>query len=122
MDARTHRLLHAPIGTTLLRLAAPNVVVMLVQALVGLIETAFVAGLGTDRRVATPLGSLMTMPRTASARASSGARTRFRWPLPASACPSTSMSAPSGRLELRIPPDMRFSSTGEGTRDGALSD
>lgn len=48
MDARTHRLLHAPIGPTLLRLAAPNVVVMLVQALVGLIETAFVAGLGTD--------------------------------------------------------------------------
>ncbi len=48
MDARTHRLLHAPIGPTLLRLAAPNVVVMLAQALVGLIETAFVAGLGTD--------------------------------------------------------------------------
>ncbi|MGF3026732.1 MATE family efflux transporter [Methylobacterium aquaticum] len=48
MDARTHRLLHAPIGPTLLRLAAPNVVVMLVQSLVGLIETAFVAGLGTD--------------------------------------------------------------------------
>ena len=41
MDARTHRLLHAPIGPTLLRLAVPNVVVMLVQALVGLIETAF---------------------------------------------------------------------------------
>ncbi|GJD51362.1 hypothetical protein OPKNFCMD_4116 [Methylobacterium crusticola] len=48
MDDRTRRLLHGPIGPTLLRLAAPNVVVMLVQALVGLIETAFVAGLGTD--------------------------------------------------------------------------
>ena len=48
MDARTRRLIEAPIGATLLRLAAPNVLVMLVQASVGLIETWFVAGLGTD--------------------------------------------------------------------------
>ena len=48
MDARTRRLIEAPIGTTLLALAAPNVLVMLVQASVGLIETWFVAGLGTD--------------------------------------------------------------------------
>ena len=48
MDARTRRLLEAPIGSTLLRLAAPNVVVMLVQASIGLIETYFVAELGTD--------------------------------------------------------------------------
>ena len=48
MDARTRRLLEAPIGPTLLRLAAPNVLVMLVQASIGLIETYFVAALGTD--------------------------------------------------------------------------
>ncbi|ACL55099.1 MATE family efflux transporter [Methylobacterium nodulans] len=48
MDDRTRRLLRGPIGPTLLRLAVPNVLVMLVQAGVGLIETAFVAGLGTD--------------------------------------------------------------------------
>ncbi|MGY2050269.1 MATE family efflux transporter [Methylobacterium sp. JK268] len=48
MDDRTRRLLHGPILPTLLRLAVPNVVVMLVQSSVGLIETAFVAGLGTD--------------------------------------------------------------------------
>ncbi|WP_375460376.1 MATE family efflux transporter [uncultured Enterovirga sp.] len=48
MDARTRRLLEAPIGPTLLRLAAPNVVVMMVQASIGLIETYFVAALGTD--------------------------------------------------------------------------
>ena len=48
MDERTRRLLTAPIGATLLRLAAPNVLVMLVQASIGLIETYFVAGLGTD--------------------------------------------------------------------------
>lgn len=48
MDARTRRLLEAPIGRTLLRLAVPNVLVMLVQTSTGLIETYFVARLGTD--------------------------------------------------------------------------
>jgi len=47
-DPRTRRLLEAPIVPTLLRLAAPNVAVMLAQASVGLIETYFVGKLGTD--------------------------------------------------------------------------
>jgi putative MATE family efflux protein len=46
-DARTRRLLDGPIAGTLVRLAAPNVLVMFVQAGVGLIETYFVAKLGT---------------------------------------------------------------------------
>ena len=37
-----------PIGATLLRLAWPNIVLTMVQASVGLIETYFVAKLGTD--------------------------------------------------------------------------
>ncbi len=41
-------LLEAPIAPTLLRLALPNVLVMLAQAGVGLIETYFVGKLGTD--------------------------------------------------------------------------
>ncbi len=41
-------MLEAPIASTLLRLAAPNVLVMLAQASVGLIETYFVGKLGTD--------------------------------------------------------------------------
>lgn len=48
MDPRTRLLLEAPIGSTLLRLAAPNIVVMVAQAAVGLIETYFVGKLGTD--------------------------------------------------------------------------
>ncbi|MDW5443540.1 MATE family efflux transporter [Polaromonas sp. SM01] len=48
LDPRTRLLLEAPIATTLLRLAAPNVLVMLAQAGVGLIETYFVGQLGTD--------------------------------------------------------------------------
>ncbi len=48
LAARTRLLLEAPIVPTLLRLAAPNVLVMFVQASVGLIETYFVAKLGTD--------------------------------------------------------------------------
>jgi putative MATE family efflux protein len=47
-DPRTRRLLEAPITSTLLRLAAPNMLVMVVQASVGLIETYFVGKLGTD--------------------------------------------------------------------------
>ncbi|MDP9899304.1 MATE family efflux transporter [Variovorax ginsengisoli] len=48
IDPRTRRLLEAPIVATLLRLAAPNVLVMVAQAAVGLIETYFVGKLGTD--------------------------------------------------------------------------
>ncbi len=47
-DPRTRVLLKGPMVSTLLRLATPNVLVMFVQASVGLIETYFVAKLGTD--------------------------------------------------------------------------
>ena len=39
MDTRTRALLEAPIAPTLLRLAAPNVLVLAAQAAAGLIET-----------------------------------------------------------------------------------
>jgi putative MATE family efflux protein len=45
---RTEQLLHGPIAWTLLRLSTPNILVMLAQAATGLIETYFVARLGTD--------------------------------------------------------------------------
>src|SRR5271170_7610463 len=48
MDPRTAILLEAPVGRTILRLALPNVVVMVMQASIGLIETYFVAKLGLD--------------------------------------------------------------------------
>jgi Na+-driven multidrug efflux pump len=48
LDPRTRLLLEAPIARTLLRLAAPNLLVMVVQASVGLIEVYFVGKLGTD--------------------------------------------------------------------------
>ena len=53
--ARRTSKLEAPIGTTLLRLAIPNVVVMVVQAMIGLIETYFVAKLGVDALAAMAL-------------------------------------------------------------------
>lgn len=46
MDPRTRLLLQAPVVPTVLRLAAPNLLVMIVQAGVGLIETYFVGKLG----------------------------------------------------------------------------
>ena len=48
MNPRTQALLEAPILPTLLRLGAPNVLVMLAQAGTGLVETYFVGQLGTD--------------------------------------------------------------------------
>src|SRR5688572_6374491 len=48
LDPRTRRLLEGPIAGTLLRLAWPNVLVMLAQASTGLIETWFVSRLGLD--------------------------------------------------------------------------
>lgn len=48
MDGRTRRLLEAPLMPTLARMAAPNILVMMVQTSIGLIETYFVAALGTD--------------------------------------------------------------------------
>jgi MATE family, multidrug efflux pump len=48
LDPRTRLLLDAPIARTLLRLAWPNITVMLAQASVGLIETWWVSRLGLD--------------------------------------------------------------------------
>src|SRR6476619_3760914 len=48
VDPRTRLLIEAPIARTLLRLAVPNIVVMVVQASVGLIEMYFIGHLGTD--------------------------------------------------------------------------
>jgi putative MATE family efflux protein len=47
-DPRTRALLEGPIAATLVRLAAPNMLVMLAQTSVGLVETYFVGKLGTD--------------------------------------------------------------------------
>src|SRR5713101_2878242 len=64
-DPRTRLLLEAPIAGTLLRLATPNVLVMVVQAAVGLIETYFIGQLGTDALAGValvfPLVMLMQM-------------------------------------------------------------
>jgi len=48
MDPRTRALLEGPIAKTLLRMAGPNVLVMVAQAASGLIETYFIGKLGTD--------------------------------------------------------------------------
>ena len=48
MDPRTRTLLEAPIVPTLVRLAAPNLLVMLIQAGVALVEAYFIGMLGTD--------------------------------------------------------------------------
>jgi putative MATE family efflux protein len=47
-DPRTRALVEGPIAKTLVRLAAPNMLVMLAQTCVGLIETYFIGKLGTD--------------------------------------------------------------------------
>ncbi len=65
LDPRTRMLLEAPIVPTLLRLALPNVLVMVAQASIGLIETYFVCKLGLDAlagmALVFPLVMLMQM-------------------------------------------------------------
>nr|WP_242671399.1 MATE family efflux transporter [Hylemonella gracilis] len=65
MDARTRRLLEAPLVPLLLTLAAPNVLIMVAQALAGLIETWFIGRLGTaalaGMALVFPLVMLMQM-------------------------------------------------------------
>ena len=48
MSTRTRRLLEAPVAPTLLRLAAPNVLVMILQAVVATMDAVFVGWLGSD--------------------------------------------------------------------------
>jgi putative MATE family efflux protein len=48
LDRRTQTLLQAPLLPLLLRLAAPNILLMVAQSATGLIETYFIAKLGTD--------------------------------------------------------------------------
>ena len=64
-DPRTQRLLEAPILPLLVRMALPNVLIMLAQASTGLIETFWVSKLGTDAlagmALVFPVVMLMTM-------------------------------------------------------------
>src|SRR4029077_11066775 len=55
VDSRTRELLRGAIVPTLLRLAWPNILVMLAQASTGLIETWWVSRLGTDALAGTAL-------------------------------------------------------------------
>jgi Na+-driven multidrug efflux pump len=48
MAARTRSLLEAPTVPTLLRLAAPNIAVMVVQAVVSTCEVYFIGWLGSE--------------------------------------------------------------------------
>ncbi len=57
-DPRTRALIEGPIAATLIRLAAPNMLVMLAQTSVGLVETYFIGKLGT----AALAGVALTFP------------------------------------------------------------
>src|SRR3954453_13356635 len=48
MDPRTKALIEAPIVPTLIRLAVPNIIMTVVQASTGLIETYYIGRLGND--------------------------------------------------------------------------
>ncbi len=64
-DPRTRALVEGPIAPTLIRLAVPNIAVMLAQTSVGLVETYFIGKLGTDPlagvALAFPVVMLMQM-------------------------------------------------------------
>ena len=54
MDPRTRALLEAPIAPTLLRLAVPNMLVLVAQAAAGLIETILPSRACASSRQPTP--------------------------------------------------------------------
>ena len=58
MNPRLTRMLHGPIAPTLLRMAWPNVLMMLAQSATGLLEMWFLARLGTDALA----GAALVMP------------------------------------------------------------
>ena len=73
MDPRTRVLLEAPIAATLLRLAVPNMLVMLAQAAAGLVETSFIGKVGTDALAGVALVfSLVMLMQMMSAGAMGG--------------------------------------------------
>src|SRR4029077_13458712 len=63
MDPSTRRLLEGPIAPTLLRLAAPNVVMLVAQVAISILEAYYVGWLGADAlagvSVTLPLVMLM---------------------------------------------------------------
>ena len=82
LNPRTRALLEAPILPTLLRLGAPNVLVMGAQAGVGLVETYFVGRLGTDAlagmALVFPLVMLMQMMAAGAVARAAATWTRIR--------------------------------------------
>jgi hypothetical protein len=57
VDRRTRELLEAPLIRLMLRLAAPNALVMMTTTCIGLIELYFVAKLGVDSLMRSARGS-----------------------------------------------------------------
>ena len=79
-DPRTRLLLEAPIAATLVRLASPNMLVMLAQASVGLIETYFVGWLGTEALAGVALVFPLVMLMQMMSAGATGAAYRPRSP------------------------------------------
>jgi hypothetical protein len=89
---RTRLLLEGPIAPTLLRLAAPNVIVMAVQAAVSAGEAYFLGWLGADALAGVSLAfPLIMLMQTMSAGGMGGgvsAAVRARWAAAAEAMPT----------------------------------
>ena len=74
MAPRTRALLEGPIVPVLLRLAAPNFIVMATQIVVGVVETYFVGWLGADALAGVSLAfPLLMLMQTMAAEASAAA-------------------------------------------------
>ncbi len=72
MDPRTRQILTAPIAPTLLRLAAPNILLMLVQAIMGAVDAFYVGRLGSDALAGVALVFPMLMLMSAMSTAALG--------------------------------------------------
>src|SRR2546422_4458332 len=83
LAADTRVLLEAPIPGTLLRLAAPNVVVIAVQAAINVLEAVYVGWLGRDALAGIALVfPLVMLMQTMSAGGHGGGNAPPRWRAP----------------------------------------
>src|SRR6516225_4245368 len=79
MDPATRRLLEGPIAPTLLRLAAPNVVMLVAQVAISILEAYYVGWLGADALAGVSVTFPLVMLMQTMSAGGMGAASPRRW-------------------------------------------
>src|SRR5256885_14174799 len=117
VSATTRRLLEGPIALTLLRLAAPNVVMLVAQVAISVLEAYFVGWLGADALagVSVTFPLVMLMQTMSAGGMGGGVASAIARALGAGRAPEASRP---GAPAIRIPPPMAGPFTPRGPAGG----